>query len=155
MRCCYKAGAECFRQDELIPGPARRIRIDAVRVNRAGHGITKLDLRITDGVAAENHGPGSVKPLRSPLENLAEPLEGFFVVRIADQIEPGSGRPPHRVDIAQRVGGRNLAVDIGIVHHRGEEIDGLDDSQLVRQPVDACVVVRFRTDEDVGIGDLG
>ena len=48
-------------------------------------------------------------------DDLAEPAEVELIVGIADEVERGDGRAAHRVDVAEGVGGRDLAVDEGVV----------------------------------------
>ena len=42
----------------------------------------------------------------------------------------------HGEDIAQAVGGGDLPIDVGIVHHRCDHIQGLHQSPLVIQTID-------------------
>jgi hypothetical protein len=46
-----------------------------------------------------------------------------------------------------------LAVNERVVDHRREEVDGLDESNLVGEFIDASVVVRFGADEQVRVND--
>ena len=57
----------------------------------------------------------------------------------------------HGVDIAQRVGGRNLAEDVGVVDDGRKEIDRLDERQLGRELIHAGVVGCIEADQHVGI----
>ena len=63
-----------------------------------------------------------------------------------------SGRP-HRVDVAERVRHGNLAECVGIVHDRGEEIDGLDDGQVGTKAIDPGVFRMLHPHDQVRIGD--
>src|SRR5262249_32050465 len=60
----------------------------------------------------------------------------------------------HGVDVAERVGGGDLAVDVGVIDDGREEIDGLNERNVLRQLEDAGVVVRFGADKQVGITDF-
>ena len=61
-------------------------------------------------------------------------------------------RPPaHRIDVAERVGRRNLSEDVGIVNDGREEIDRLDERQLRRQLIHAGVVGGVEADQNIGI----
>jgi hypothetical protein len=48
-----------------------------------------------------------------------------------------------------------LPVEVRIVDHRREEVEGLDEGDLVGEAVDPRVVVRLGADEEVGVVDLG
>ena len=61
------------------------------------------------------------------------------------------GRAAHRVDVAEGVGGRDLAVDEGVVHDRREKVDRLHDREVRREPVHARVIVRLGPDQEVRV----
>jgi len=63
-----------------------------------------------------------------------------------------SGGPPHGVNIAQRVGGGNLAEQIWIVNNRREEIGRLDQGDVRRDAIDARIVAGFKSDENIRVG---
>jgi hypothetical protein len=48
-----------------------------------------------------------------------------------------------------------LSINERVVDDRREEVDGLNERNLVGQPVDAGVVVRLGADKQVGIIELG
>ena len=57
----------------------------------------------------------------------------------------------HRIDIRERVGCRDLAEGKGVIDHRREEIDGLDERSILVDAQHARVVARRVIDEDGGI----
>ena len=82
-------------------------------------------------------------------------LEIELVVGEAGQVERGDRHAAHGVDVAERVGRRDLAVDEGVVHDRREKVDRLHDGEVRRQPVNARVIVRLGADEQVRVAGLG
>ncbi len=52
----------------------------------------------------------------------------------------GDGTSAHGIDVAQRIGGGDLAEGVGIVHHGSEEVHGLDQREVGSDFVDAGVV---------------
>ena len=74
-------------------------------------------------------------------------------LREGHQVEPRDGLGPHREAIAQGVRRGDLAVVVGIVHDRREEIHRLNDGQILAQLVDAGVVSRVGPVEKVRIAE--
>ena len=72
-----------------------------------------------------------------------------------DDIHGGQGFAAHRVDVAEAVGRRDLAEQIGVVHDRREEIQGLDQGGLIIQAVDAGVVGRVDSHQNIRVRDPG
>ena len=65
----------------------------------------------------------------------------------------GGQRPaPHGVDVGDRVGRRDLAVEERVVHDRRDVIDRLDQRQIVGETVHSGVVAGLEADEQVGVG---
>ena len=68
-----------------------------------------------------------------------------LVVGVAGEVQRGDGRAAHRVDVAERVGGGDLAVDERVVHDRREKVDRLHDARgpavSRKTPASSCVSV--------------
>lgn len=121
-------------------------------MNDARDGVTELDLTVADGMAAENDDTRGATTLLTAANDVEQPRHlWIFVVGIADEIESRLRRAAHRIDVAQRVGGGDLAVYEGIVDDRRKKVDSLDDGQVLGQLVDTGVVVGVRADEEMGI----
>jgi hypothetical protein len=73
-------------------------------------------------------------------------------LREAGDRERGQRARAHRIDVAQRIGGRDLPVDVRVVDDRREEIDGLDERGPTLPGVDAGVVGVAEIDQDARIG---
>jgi hypothetical protein len=121
-------------------------------MDNAGDGVAELDLGVADGVAADDDGAGLLKAFDAALKNLFEPCQArVFVVGIADEVESGERLASHGVDVAEGIGGGDLAIDKGLVDDRRKEVDGLNERNLIGEAVDARVVVRFGADEKVRV----
>ena len=75
--------------------------------------------------------------------------------RKADDRESGYRPAAHRVDVAQRIGGGNLAEDERVIYQRSKEIDGLDEGKVRRNAIDACVIRGVETNQQVRVALLG
>ena len=103
-------GAERLGEQQHVarPGAARWSRTDPGDV--AGDRVAELDFRILDGVPAEQRDARLAQRLE------AAGKDRRSTARSAVLRKPGNGqrrqRPAaHRIDVAQRVGGGDLAVD--------------------------------------------
>jgi hypothetical protein len=65
-----------------------------------------------------------------------------------------TGISAHRVDVAQRIRRRDLAEDIGVIHNRREEIDGVHNRQIRPQAKYSRVVGCFSSDNQIGMFPL-
>ena len=82
-----------------------------------------------------------------------ELVENFRAeLRIEAQDSKGEKRlRTHGIDIAESVGSGYLTEDEGVVHDRGEEIDGLNEGGPIVEQIHSGIVGRFIADQDVGI----
>ena len=69
--------------------------------------------------------------------------------------ERRDGTAAHGVDVAESVGGGDLAELEGIVDDGREEVDSLNDSEIGREAVNGRVVAGFEADDAIGIGLCG
>ncbi len=67
----------------------------------------------------------------------------------------GDGAATHGVDVAQGVGGGDLAECVGIVHDGGEEVDGLHQREVGSDFVNAGVIGVIKTHQNIGIVLVG
>ena len=116
-----------------------------------GHRQAVLGLGIVDAVAAEERHGGLGRRIGTAAQDLAQDLHGQLAHREAHQVEREEGAGPHGPDVGEGVGGGDPAEEEGVVHHRGEEVDRLDDGLLGADPVDGRVVAGLEADEDLGI----
>jgi len=104
-------------------------------------------------VPADHDAAGRGAALGAALEDLAQPGQlRVLVVGVADQVEGRARLAVHGVDVAQGVGGGDLAVGVRVVDDGREEVERLDERNLIGQAVDACVVVGLGADQQVRVG---
>ncbi len=71
--------------------------------------------------------------------------------RKTDDIERRFRLTAHRIDIAERIRGGDLAELIWIVHDRSKEVNGLDHRDLIRHLVDGGVVIGVKSHKQIVI----
>ena len=83
-------------------------------------------------------------------QNLLQHFE-VTVGRKANVSQRGDGTAAHGVDVAQRIGGGDLAEGVGVVHDGSEEIDRLHQRKPRGDFVDAGIVGVIEADQNVGV----
>ena len=101
-------------------------------MNDAGDGETVLDFLIIDAVAAQEAGPCLAYFVCPSPYDLLQDLHIVGLRGEADDIHGGQRHRTHRVDVAEGVCSGDLAEIVRIVHHRGKEVEGLDQGQFLR-----------------------
>ena len=128
-------GAERLGEHQPVAGLRAGVGKDAIRVDGAGHRVAEFDLAILHGVAAEQrHARFAqlVEPAAEDLRRLRRCRDASCWKRRNRQRRQ---RPPaHGVDVAQRVGRGDLAVDVGVVHDRREEVHRLHQRRAALPP---------------------
>src|SRR4029077_5470019 len=119
-------------------------------IDHAGDGITKLRLFIANAVTTD-HGDSGLNHLgqsagKNPLQNFQISLLGK-----ADHGEGSKWTSAHGVDIAERVGGGDLAEDVRVVYDRREEIHGLHEGLVGSDLIHSGVVGVIEADQDIGV----
>ena len=119
-------------------------------MDHAGDRHPVLRLLVLHRVAADHRGPGLGCLVGASLQHPGEQVE-VQVLGPAEQVE-GQDRPAaHRVAVAEGVGRRDGAPEIGVVDDRGEEVDGQQQRQVVADPVDGGVVGRVESQQEVRV----
>ena len=118
-------------------------------MNDARDGHPVLQLFVDDAVAADDDGPGRSHALGPTPDDVGEHVEIKLPFRKPDDVEGRDRLAAHRVDVAQRVGGSDLAERVRVVHDRREEIDGVDDRQVVAQAEYSRIVGRLGSDDQI------
>ena len=119
-------------------------------IDEAGDGISELGFFVADAVAADHRALGLHHFRKAAGQDLLQHFE-VAVGRETNVSQRGDGTAAHGVDVAQGVGGGDLAESVGVVHDGREEIDGLHQRGVGRDPVDAGVVGVIEADQNVGI----
>ena len=109
---------------------------------------------VDDTVAADDHCAAFYNLVGAAFEDLTENGEVHFALGKTDDVHAGLGLAAHGVNIAQRIGGGNLAEQIGIVDDGCEKIHRVDDGQVGPQSKHAGVVGGFGADQHVGMFEL-
>ena len=95
--------------------------------------------------------PGLGGDLGAAGEDLGEHVGTELAERERDEVQRQDRRRPHRVDVGERVGGGDPAEVARVVDDRGEEVDGLDQRQVVAEPIDGRVVGGVEADQQVRV----
>lgn len=146
-------GAERFGQEQDIPRFGAGVGNDLVRIDYAGHCDAEFQLLVLDRMSAHNHssrlryfGVPAFKYLRKNPERERH--------RKADNIQ-GSQRPsPHRENIGQGIGRRDLAERKGVIHDRRKKVHRLDQRLSLADPENARVIGCTKPDQQVRVRSL-
>ena len=144
------ACAQGLGEDELVAGAGAGVGEDAVGMDGAGDGVSELEFLVANGVAADDGASGFDHLAETAGENLLENVEIAFVGK-ADQGEGVEGTSAHGVDVAERVGGGDLAEGVRVVDDRGKKIHGLDEGKVRGNFVHAGVVGFVEADQNVRV----
>ena len=100
---------------------------------------------------AADHGASGLDHLREAAgENALEGRDVGFVGE-ANERQRSQRLTTHGVDVAERVGGGDLAEDVGIVDDGSEEVDRLDERRLRRELIHAGIVGMIEADQNVRV----
>ena len=120
----------------------------------SGDGIAELDLRVLDGVPAEERDASLAENTDPAGEDAAEHGR-IGVSRIRRNRQGREGPAAHCVDVAQRVGRGDPSVHERVVHDWSEEIDCLHEGPLVIQLVHTRIVRGPIVDQDPVVSMYG
>ena len=121
-----------------------------LRVYGAGDGVAELDLVVANGMAAD-HGAAGLHHLGESAGQDALKDGEVAGARETDHGERAQGTAAHGVDVAEGVGGGDLAEGVGIVDDGREEIDGLHQRQVGGDQIHSGVVGGVEADQDLGV----
>ena len=144
------ARAQRLGEQQAVTGLRSGIAEDVARINQAGDGVSKLHLLVAHAVAADHRAPGFHHLGKAARQNLLEDFQ-TSLRRKADMRQRRDGPPAHGIDIAQRIGGRDLPENIGIIHHGREEIHGLHQGHIRADLINSGVVGVIETYQDIRI----
>src|SRR5699024_3750154 len=121
----------------------------------AGDGHAVFGFGIVDGVSADHRAACLGSDVAAALEDLGEELGGQFFSGPAHQVERHHGGAAHGVDVREGVGGGDAAPVVCVVDHRGEEVRGGQDRQILADLDGGGVVAVVQAYEDFGCGGGG
>ncbi len=148
------ARAERFCEDEDIARTRANIFEDLVGMDIAGDAQTVLRLVILDRVAAGDDAAGLDRLIVSALQNTADSIKGK-AGRNAQKVHRERRLSAHRVHIAQGIRGGDLSKLVGVVDDRGEEVDGVDRGEVISELVNARVIARVESDDELWVDRVG
>ena len=144
------ACAERLGEQQRVARLRAHIAPDTPRINQPGHSVSELHIVVADGVPAD-HGAARLGHFGQPAaKNLFENFQIAFFGESHDR-KGGNGPSAHGIDIAERVGRGNLSKGKRIVDNRSEEIDRLHQRKARAQTIDAGVIVRFESNQNIVI----
>src|SRR6202040_1446423 len=114
----------------------------------SGHGVAKLDIVVADRVSADDCAIRLLHFVEAAADDLFE-NSGVAFFGKADDGKRGDGFATHRVNVAERVGGRDLAKGKRIVDDGCEKIHSLHQREVVVDQIHPCVVVGAEANEYV------
>jgi hypothetical protein len=145
---------EGLGEEQVRLGRHGRVTGDAFGIGEPERDHPVLRLRVGDRVATEEGGARLARDVDAALQDLAEHLERQVVDGPGDDVQREERPRAHRVHVGERVGGRDPAPVVRVVHDRGEEVERRDQRLPVRQPHHRGIVPGVGGDEHVG-AELG
>src|SRR5205814_10255646 len=122
----------------------------AFRIDQSCDRVAEFGFVVADAVAADD-GASGFDHFRKPTgKNSLKDFEVAFF-RKANESKGGERASAHRVNVAQRVCGRDLAESVGIVNDWREEIDGLHESLVGCDFIHSGVVGVVEADYNVRV----
>ena len=120
-------------------------------VGLTGRPEAELGPGVVDRVPADGEVHGLGGDLRCALEHRGEHAHRQLVEVPADDVEGEQGLPAHRVDVGDRVGGRDPAPGPRVVDDRGDEVDRAHDRPAGRAGPHGGVVAGLDPHQEVGV----
>ena len=124
---------------------------DPIGVNDSRHRHPVLELFIDDRVPADDHRPRCADPFGPAVDNVGEYVENQLALGESHDVQCRFRLRAHRIDVAQCIGGGDLAERVGVVYDRGKEVDGIDDGEIGPKAKHSRVVGRLRADNHVRV----
>ena len=144
------ACAERLGEQQLIAGLRALIRQHALGMNHSRNGISEFCFFIADAVAAHHRASGLDHLRQAAGQNALQNFEIAFVGK-TDKGQRSQRLSTHGIDVAERVGGGDLAEGIGIVHDGREKIHRLHQRRLGREQIHAGVVGVIEADQHIRV----
>ena len=142
------AGAERLGEDQRVARPRAGVREHARGIDGAGHRIAELDLLVLDGMAPEQRRPALAQLVEAACENRGDGVGLESCLGKAGDGQRGERAPAHRIHVAERVRGGNLAVDVRVVDDGRKEIHRLHQRRSPLPNVHTGIVMSPEIDQD-------
>ena len=144
------ANTQFLGDDQLVTGMAAIVGVDLVRVNSTHDRQTVLNIHIVDRVTANQHTAGFDDFLTAAAEDLTQHID-IPALGETDDIHGSLYFTAHGINVAEGVGGSDLAEGIGIIHHGREEVHSLNDTDIIRHFINSCIVGTVEADQQIGV----
>src|SRR5271154_1234163 len=120
--------SERLGKEQHVPRLRSHVAPDTFRINQTSDRITEQHVLIADRVAADDAALRFAHFGEAASNNLLKDF-GIALFRKPDNGQRGDGPAAHSVNVAQRVGGRNLPEEKWVVHDRRKKINRLDERE--------------------------
>ena len=147
-----RARAERLGEHEHVARAPAGVGEDRARVDGAGDREAVLGLGVVDRVPADDRGARLGDRVGAAAQDLAQHVRPERLQRIGDEVQRADRHAAHRVDVRQRVRGRDPPERVRVVDDRREEVDRLHDRELLGELDDARVVGGVGRDEHARVG---
>jgi len=124
------AGAEGFGKHERVAWKSAGVAPDSVGMDGAGDGEAVEQLLALDRVAAGEHRARFSECRQPAAQDFFQGLTAVIGEWKADQVHAGERRAAHRPHVGERVDCGDATKAVRIIHHRREEIGGVNDPIL-------------------------
>jgi hypothetical protein len=126
----------------------------AIWIGDARHRKSVLGLRIVDAVSAREVAARVGAHVHAAAQRIGRQLERQYVARPAQEIDRHHRPPAHRVDVGERVGRRDAAPVVRVVHHRREEVGRRDQRHVAFDAHHGRVVTVLQANQQLGPREL-
>jgi hypothetical protein len=151
----HGAGAERLGQHQHVALAPPGVREDRAGIHDAGDRHPVLGLGVVDRVPADQRRPRGRGRVGAAAQDLGQHLTAQRLQREGHEVQGRHGARAHRVDVRERVRGRDAPEPVRVVDDRREEVDRLHDRQLVREGDHARVVGGVGRHEHPRVGGPG
>ena len=148
-------GANGFGEEKVISGLCSGIGNDVVRIDETGDRESVKRFGILHGVSTGEGAARFGDFVGSAFKDLIDGVEREEIGGHGDDVHRGDGLATHGIDVGEGIRGCDLSEEIGVVDDGSEEIEGLDKCQVRRNSVNGGVIGAGRSDEEIGILNVG
>ncbi len=142
-------------QDQVVIGHRPDIGVDVIDPGGAGDGEPVGRLGPIDGMPTDDGAAGFDHDVHASRDHLRRHIEGELVPGPCQILKGCERSGSHGIEIREGVGSSDTAPIPGRVHHRSEDVHGLDEGASIPQRIHAGVVAGSQADDQVGMGSCG
>ena len=151
-RVTFQRGAQNPRSDRLgqnerVTRPRPGVVDDLVRMYVAHDHHAVLGFAVVDRMTTEDKGSGFAGYVDTSLDSATQQLEHRGIAGPRNEVQGEQGPRPHRVDIAERVGGGDGPEIVRIVHNRRKKVHRHHHRPVVSDLKHRCIIARGSVDQ--------